>query len=40
MRRAIKEKFEQHPDLKQKLIETGSAVLAESEGVNTYWYVM
>ncbi len=39
MRRAIKEKFEQHPDLKKKLIATGNAILVEDESVNPYWYL-
>jgi len=38
MRRAIKEKFEQHPELKKKLIETGNCDLIEFENFNNYWY--
>eukprot|EP01022_Parablepharisma_sp_SALTPOND_P004422 TRINITY_DN120260_c1_g1_i1.p6 TRINITY_DN120260_c1_g1~~TRINITY_DN120260_c1_g1_i1.p6 ORF type:complete len:205 (-),score=52.04 TRINITY_DN120260_c1_g1_i1:106-720(-) len=39
MRRAIKEKFEQHPELKKKLIATGDAILVEEEEFNPYWYI-
>ena len=37
MRRAVKEKFEQHPDLKKRLIDTGDAGLVENESSNSYW---
>lgn len=37
MRRAIKEKFEQHPDLRQKLFATGNIELIENEDANPFW---
>eukprot|EP00826_Nyctotherus_ovalis_P057540 TRINITY_DN7875_c0_g1_i2.p1 TRINITY_DN7875_c0_g1~~TRINITY_DN7875_c0_g1_i2.p1 ORF type:complete len:122 (+),score=26.18 TRINITY_DN7875_c0_g1_i2:77-442(+) len=40
MRRAIKEKFNQHPDLKQKLIDTGDKELIENENFNPFWYIL
>ena len=39
MRRAIKEKFEQHSDLKAKLLATGQAILVEENDVSGFWYV-
>lgn len=37
MRRGIKEKFGQHPELKQKLMDTGDKKLIEDETFNAFW---
>lgn len=37
MRQGIKHKFEQHPDLMKKLMETGDAILVEDSPVDMYW---
>ncbi|MER3435753.1 MAG: Swarming motility protein YbiA [Leptolyngbya sp. ERB_1_1] len=37
MREALYAKFTQHPDLKQKLLDTGDAVLVEHTRNDTYW---
>lgn len=38
MRKVVRAKFEQHPDLQQKLIQTGAAMLVEGNDWNdTFW---
>ena len=37
MRRAVKAKFEQHPDIRQILLETGEAELIENTTDDHYW---
>lgn len=37
MRKVLRVKFEQHPDLAKKLIETGDAILLESTIRDSYW---
>ena len=37
MRDAVKYKFDQHQDLRQRLKETGSAKLVEDSAVDSFW---
>lgn len=37
MTRAVYAKFEQHPDLAEKLVNTGDAVLIEDSPTDSYW---
>ena len=37
MRAALKAKFVQHPDLKTKLLETGSRPIGEASARDKYW---
>lgn len=37
MRRAVRAKFEQHPDLRAVLLETGDALLVEHTANDAYW---
>jgi hypothetical protein len=37
MRKAIRAKFDQHPNLKQLLMSTGNAILMENSPYDDYW---
>lgn len=37
MKKVLIEKFTQHPDLKQQLLDTGSAKLIEASNIDSFW---